>query len=422
VNDLRVSNEQAPAPAKPSVIPLRDAAAGQQAQAAGVRHRWWPWLLALIVLAGGGYWLHARAAQQRATAAAPARASLSSVPVVVATVRQGDMPVYLTGLGSVTAFNTVTVKSRVDGQLIKVIFREGQYVHEGDLLAEIDPRPFQVQLAQAEGQLARDAAQLKVARLNLERYRDLLVHELIAEQQVDDQAATVGQYEGAVKVDQAAIDNAKLQLTYARITAPISGRVGLRLVDVGNMVHANDQNGLLIITQVQPITVLFTLPEDNLPAVLTKLHSGEQLPVEAYDRAGRIRLATGTLLTIDNQIDQSTGTTRLKAVFDNQDNALFPNQFVNVKLLLDVRSEAIIVPAAAVQRGPQGTFVYVVKSDQSVDVRPITVGPTDGNDASVNSGLSAGELVVVDGVDKLRAGAKVQLRQSAAEVAEKPSV
>jgi len=418
-----VTNEQAPATAKPEIIALRDATAVEQTQAAGVhraRHRWWPWLLAFVILAGGGYWLHARAGQQPAAAAAPAaKGSLPSVPVVVATARQGDMPVYLTGLGSVTAFNTVTVKSRVDGQLVKVAFQEGQYVHEGDLLAEIDPRPFQVQLAQAEGQLARDAAQLKEAKLNLERYRDLLAHELIAKQQVDDQAATVGQYEGAVKIDQAAIDNAKLQLTYAHITAPISGRVGLRLVDVGNMVHANDQNGLLVITQVQPIAVLFTLPEDNLPAVLTKLHSGDRLPVEAYDRAGRIRLATGSLLTIDNQIDQSTGTTRLKAVFDNKDNALFPNQFVNAKLLLDIRSEAIIVPAAAVQRGPQGTFVYVVKADQSVDVRPITVGPMEGNDASVDSGLSAGELVVVDGVDKLRAGTKVQVRKS--EAAEKPN-
>jgi multidrug efflux system membrane fusion protein len=413
-----MTNERTPATAESHLLALRQATE-QQAQTLAARRRWWPWLLALTILAGTGYWVRAKSAQQPPAAVQAAKFGARPVPVLAAAARQGDLPIYLTGLGSVTAFNTVTVKSRVDGQLVKVAFQEGQYVHEGDLLAEIDPRPFQVQLTQADGQLARDAAQLKEAKLNLERYRDLLAHELIAKQQVDDQAATVGQYEGTVKVDQAAIDNAKLQLTYAHITAPISGRVGLRLVDVGNMVHANDQNGLLVITQVQPIAVLFTLPEDNLPAVLTKLHSGEQLPVEAYDRAGRIRLATGSLLTIDNQIDQSTGTTRLKAVFDNKDNALFPNQFVNVKLLIDVRSEAIIVPAAAVQRGPQGPFVYVVKPDQSVEVRPITVGPMAGNDASVDSGLSAGELVVVDGVDKLRAGVKVQLRTS--EAAEKPT-
>ncbi|MGH3055868.1 MAG: efflux RND transporter periplasmic adaptor subunit, partial [Gaiellaceae bacterium] len=234
-------------------------------------------------------------------------------------------------------------------------------------------------------------------------------------------AATVGQYQGTVQLDQGAIDNAKLQLTYSRITAPISGRIGLRLVDVGNIVHANDQTGLLVITQVQPIAVLFTLPEDNLPAVLTKLRAGTPLPVEAYDRAGRVRLATGTLLTTDNQIDQSTGTTRMKAVFENKDNALFPNQFVNVRLLLDIRSEAIIVPAAGIQRGPQGTFVYVVKPDQTVDVRPVTVGPTSGDSASIETGLSAGESVVVDGVDKLRAGSKVEVRKPGTEAAEKPS-
>ena len=419
-----VSNEQAPVAAQPNVVTLRQAAeaAAEATHTVAVQRRRWPWLVVLVALGCAGYWFfHKAAPQQPVSAGTAARTSLPSVPVVAATARQGDMPVYLTGLGSVNAFNTVTVKSRVDGQLIKVAFQEGQYVHEGDLLAEIDPRPFQVQLTQAEGQLARDAAQLKEAKLNLERYRDLLRNDLIAKQQVDDQAATVGQYEGTVKLDQGAIDNAKLQLTYSRITAPISGRIGLRLVDAGNMVHANDQNGLLVITQVQPIAVLFTLPEDNLPSILTQLHSGEQLPVEAYDRAGRVRLATGSLLTVDNQIDQSTGTTRLKAIFENKDSALFPNQFVNVKLLLDIKKEAVIVPVAAVQRGPQGTFVYIVKPDQTVDVRQVTVGPAAGSDASVDAGVSAGETVVVDGVDKLRAGSKVQVKSPDADTTGKPS-
>jgi len=375
------------------------------------RGGWWRWVLGLTVLAGAAYFMLDRSSQQRLAVAEPtAKRAAQSVPVVVATVRQGDIPVYLSGLGSVTAFNTVTVKSRVDGQLINVAFTEGQYVHEGDLLVEIDPRPFAVQLTQAEGQLARDVAQLKEAKINLARYRELVGRELIAKQQADDQAATVGQLEGTVKLDQGLIDNATLQLTYCRITAPVSGRIGLRLVDVGNMVHANDQNGLLVITQVEPIAVLFTLPEDNLPPVLRKLRSGASLPVEAFDRSGQTKIADGSLLTVDNQIDPSTGTTRLKALFPNHDGALFPNQFVNVRLLLDTRTGAIIAPAAAIQRGPQGTFVYVVKSDQTVEVRPVTVGPMEGADAAFDAGVSVGETVVTDGVDKLRAGTAVQVR------------
>jgi membrane fusion protein, multidrug efflux system len=375
------------------------------------RRRHWPWFVATALLGAVGYAVFTASSPGSRAAAPGAAPVMRGVPVVVAAARQGDVPVLLTGLGSVTGFNTVTVKSRVDGQVMRIAFQEGQFVHEGDLLVEIDPRPFQVQLTQAEGQMARDVAQLTDARLNLDRYRSLLDQGLVAKQEFDNQIALVHQYEGTVKLDQGLIDAAKLQLTYSRITAPISGRVGLRLVDSGNMVRATDQNGLLVIAQVQPIAVLFALPADNLPPVLDKLRAGEPLQVEAYDRAGQTKIASGSLLTVDNQIDQSTGTARLKAVFQNENHVLFPNQFVNVRLLLDVRTGTVIVPVAAIQRGPQGTFVYAVKGDQTVEVRPVTVGPIAGGEAAIDSGLSAGEQVVVDGVDKLRPGSAVQVRQ-----------
>jgi multidrug efflux system membrane fusion protein len=383
-----------------------------------------PWIWALLVLlAGAAAWYYFGAAkpqpanQEGKQRSGQMRAGVDAnrpTPVATATAKSGDMNLYLNGLGTVTPLNTVTVRSRVEGELTRVLFREGQVVKQGELLAEIDPRPFQVQLAQAEGQLARDAALLKNAEADLERYRMLFEQDSIARQQLDTQAALVRQYEGTLKADKAQIDNARLQLAYARITAPISGRLGLRQVDAGNIVRASDTNGLVVITQLQPITVIFTLPEDNLPALMRRLQAGEKLAVDAFDRAGRNRLATGTLLTVDNQIDPATGTVKLKAEFGNEDYSLFPNQFVNARLLLDVHRNATLVPAAAVQRGTAtlqygGSFVYVVKGDGTVAVRPVKPGATEGETTSIEEGLAPGEVVVIDGTDRLREGAKVEV-------------
>ena len=342
----------------------------------------------------------------------PQAAMQPPIPVVTAKTRKGNQPVYLMGLGSVTAFNTVTVRTRVDGELLNVAVREGQMVSAGDLIAEIDPRPFEVQLMQAEGQKERDQAILANAKLDLERYKILYDQDSIPKQQLDTQVAVVSQNEAILKADQAAIEAAKLQLVYARITSPITGRIGLRQIDPGNIVHASDLNGIAVITQLQPIAVIFSIPQDDVPRAMKKLQAGQPMIVEAYDRDLKNKLATGSLLTIDNQADVTTGTVRFKAVFANGDNALFPNQFVNARLLVDVRRGVVLAPAAAIQHGPQFAFVFVVNADNTVDVRNVTVGLIESGVASVDSGLSAGEVVVTEGVDKLQEGSIVAPRRA----------
>ena len=337
------------------------------------------------------------------------------VPVVTAVVQKSDLQVYINGLGTVTAFKTVTIRSRVEGELVKVAFTEGQMVNEGDLLAEIDRRPFEVQLQQAEGQLARDQATLKSADITFKRYQELTQTRSISPQQVDEQRALVQQTAGAIQSDQAAVENAKLQLDYCRITAPISGRIGLRLVDQGNIVRANDPNGLAVITQLQPIALVFTIPQDDIVRVQKPQSEGQPLVVDAFDRDFKNKLATGKLLAIDNQVDSTTGTVRLKAVFDNEDGLLFPNQFVNARLLVDTRRDATVVPTAAVQRGPTSTFVYVVQPDDTVELRTVTVSLAEGTRTSVESGLSPGEIVVTEGLDKLQPKTKITTREKELE-------
>jgi multidrug efflux system membrane fusion protein len=391
--------------------------------------RAWIWMLGVVVVLGFTYWYfhsaRGNAAVQALGVAAGGHGGPGEfdpdqiVPVVVSTATRGDLPVFFNGLGTVTAYNTVTVRSRVDGQIVKINFTEGQMVREGESLVEIDPRPYQVQLEQAEGQLAKDEAQLRDVQVDYDRYQQLFKAGVIPKQQVDTQLAQVGQFTGSIKADQASIDSAKLQITYSHITAPISGRVGLRLVDVGNIIHATDTSGLLVITQLQPIAVIFSLPQDQLSQVIGKLHGAGPLPVEAYDRDDTTKIATGKLLTIDNQIDTTTGTYKLKAVFGNEKDDLFPNQFVNVHLLVDTKHNVTIVPATAIARGPQGTYVYLTQKDSRVKIQPVTVTLNSGNSVAIGKGLRAGDTVVIDGQDKLQDGSRIDARTpSGASVAQ----
>ncbi len=375
----------------------------------------WLWLPILAILGFGVWYFWPKIISATSTAPPPASKSgkkggSGAVPVVAAKARKGDISVYITGLGSVIPINTVTVKSRVDGQLMKVLYHEGDIVKEGDLLVEIDPRPYQVQLDMALGQQARDQATLDNAHVDLDRYTKLLAQNAIPEQQLATQKATVAQAEGVVKSDQAQIDSAKLNLVYTHINAPITGKVGLRLVDPGNIVHATDTNGLVVITQIQPISVIFTVAEDDLQVVLRKLAAGQHLSAETWDRANTAKIGTGTLVTVDNQIDPTTGSLRLRADFDNSANRLFPNQFVNLRLLVEQKHGVTLVSSAVIQRTTSSTYVYVVKPDRTVTVRQITVGVTEGDDTEITGGIAPGDVLVMTGVDKLQEGTLVNVQ------------
>ena len=377
--------------------------------------RRWLWLLVLAILAAGTWYLWPKGGSTPfAAGSTPPKAGkkggAGTVPVVAARARRGNIGVYIAGLGSVTPVYTVTLKTVVDGQLMGVYYKEGDLVQKGDKLAEIDKRPFAVQLEQYQGQLARDQATLDNAKVDLDRYTKLLAEDAIPEQQLATQKAAVKQAEGVVKLDQGMIDSAQLNLTYCDIKAPISGRVGLRLVDPGNIVHAADANGLLVITQIQPISVIFTVAEDDLPVVLRKLAAGQHLSAEAWDRANTARIGTGTLATVDNQIDPTTGSLRLRANFDNSANQLFPNQFVNVRLLVEEKTGVTLANRAVVQRTTSSTYVYLVKDDHTVTVRQITEGVSEGDHTEITSGVEPGDVLVMTGVDKLQEGTPVTVQ------------
>jgi len=420
---LSGSGQPTPAPDALAGLPPLPPEVPEDRKSSRLRRATWS-VLGLLVIGAASYagwyyyWQPRVAAEQAASAAAAGgpggagpggrRTGPMRAPVVVSAVRETPVNIILTGLGSVSATNTVIVRTRVEGPLVRIAFREGQTIKAGELLAEIDPRPFQVQVAQAEGQLARNQAQLRAAQVELERYKLLLTQDSIAAQQVDTQQSLVRQLEGTLKSDQANVDAARLQLSYTRIVAPIAGRIGLRQVDAGNVVRPSDSTGIVVINQIQPATVVFSVPEQHVPAIARRLEEGGRIPVEAWDRDLRARIAGGALLTLDNQIDGTTGTIKLKAMFRNDDLTLFPNQFVNVRMQLDVVEDALVVPSSAILRGRAGFFVYVVQDDQTVTARAVTPGPVQRTDTSILEGLKVGERVVVDGTDRLREGMTVQ--------------
>lgn len=404
-------------PAPPVTNPAKPDVSGPERP--GSSHRIWLWILILVVLGIGVFYFISRSKKQQpgpnTQSAVPGQRpgggrggrGVGVPPVVAVKATKGNIGVYFTGLGAVTPIYTVSVKSRVDGQLMSVYYTEGQMVHQGDPLAEIDPRPYQVQLAQAEGQLIRDQASLDNARIDLARYQQLIARRAVPEQTLATQKALVAQDEGTIRTDQAAIENAKLNLAYCHIIAPITGRLGLRLIDPGNYVQAAAATPLAVITQVDPISVIFTLPEDQLDQVVARFRGGSRLQVAAYDREMTTVLANGSLTTIDNQIDQTTGTVKLRATFNNAGNKLFPNQFVNAKLLVQQKRGVTLLESAAIQRNSQNTYVFLVKPDQTVTIRKISLGTTDGENTEITSGINPGDTVVMTGVDRLQEGSKV---------------
>ncbi len=383
------------------------------------RRRRLPWVLLLIVLVIVGIilWRHPWTTGQTPASGRHGGAADQAQSVGTATAAFGDVKLVMSGLGTVTPLATVTVRTQINGILQQVAFTEGQMVHRGDFLAQIDPRPYQALLEQAQGALARDQALLRDARLNLQRYATLNRQDSISRQQVDTQHSLVDQYVGTVLTDQAAIDTQRINLAYCHIISPVDGRVGLRQVDAGNYVTTADANGIVVVTKLHPISVIFTLPEDDLPQIERRMAAGESLPVSAWDRGNSAQISTGALETIDNVIDVTTGTVRLRATFANADNALFPNQFVNAKLLVDTLRGAVLVPNPAVQTGTPGSFVYLVKPDDTAAMRVIKTGPSDAANTAVSSGLQAGDVVVVDGADRLKDGSKVRVPQHPASEA-----